>query len=208
MVDPGKHHYSDTSAPKVFGNVTPLDPQLFSRISDFAGELLKGERGGKYSPIEVAQWLEDLSAAASRGSDVDVQIQAGLGRFFAAKFRAGVLYHLHEQTGDRGALEAAIKSYRAARDAWSQLATRAKGVYVADLTVGEQRWLRGHWLDRLPAIDEDIAALEKRLPAGTTSDHPRLRAAIAEALGRTLRTPLPVRHTPPARFTPHQSTPC
>jgi hypothetical protein len=204
MVDPGKDQYSDTPAPKVFGNVTPLDPQLFSRISDFAGELLKGERGGKYSPIEVAQWLEDLSAAAAGGPDVDVQIQAGLGRFFASKFRAGVLYHLHEQTGDRAALEAAVKSYRAARDAWSQLANRAKGAYVADLTVGEQPWLRGHWLDRLPAIDDDIAALEKRLSAATVSEHPRLRAAMAEALGRPRRPTMPVRHTPPGRFTPRQ----
>ena len=66
MVNPGKHHYSDTPAPKVFGNVTPLDPQLFSRISDFAGELLKGERDGKYSPIEVAQWLDWATQQADR----------------------------------------------------------------------------------------------------------------------------------------------
>ena len=29
--------------PRVFGNVSPLDPQLFSAINDFADELLKGE---------------------------------------------------------------------------------------------------------------------------------------------------------------------
>jgi hypothetical protein len=164
--------------------------------------LLKGERGGKYSPVEVAQWLEDLAATAARGADVDVQIQAGLGRFFAAKFRAGVLYHLHERTGDRAALEASVKSYRSARDAWSQLANRAKDVYVADITVGEQRWLRGHWLDRLPAIDSDIAAVEKRLESAKASEHPRIRAAIAEALGRPRRVTLPVRHTPATQFAP------
>ena len=37
-----------------------MDPQLFLRINDFAEELLKGERSGKYSPIEYAQWIEDL----------------------------------------------------------------------------------------------------------------------------------------------------
>ena len=31
----------------------------------FADELLKGERSGKYSPIEVAQWIEDYAAAAA-----------------------------------------------------------------------------------------------------------------------------------------------
>ena len=58
--------YTDTPAPRTFGNVSPLDPQLFSRIDDFAGELLKGERSGKYSPIEVAQWLEDFADSAEK----------------------------------------------------------------------------------------------------------------------------------------------
>jgi hypothetical protein len=205
MVESGKNPYTDTPAPKVFGNVTPLDPQLFSRMSDFADELLKGERGGKYSPVEVAQWLDDLAATAAGGRDLDVQMQAGLGRFFAAKFRAGVLFQLHEGTGDRAALEEALKCYRAARASWAQVAERAKGVYVADITVGEQPWLRGHWLDRLPAIDEDIAALEKRMPAATASDHPRLRAAIAEVLARPKRVTMAVRHTPQAHFEPRQS---
>jgi hypothetical protein len=38
--------YTDTPTPKVFGAVSPLDPQLFARIDDFADELLKGERSG------------------------------------------------------------------------------------------------------------------------------------------------------------------
>ena len=67
MVDaehPGTVHATRPS-PRVFGNVSPLDPQLFSRINDFADELLKGEASGKYSPIEVAQWLEDYSKKAA-----------------------------------------------------------------------------------------------------------------------------------------------
>ena len=49
----------------MFGNVSPFDPELFSRINDFADELLKGQRSAKYSPLEVAQWLEDLAATAA-----------------------------------------------------------------------------------------------------------------------------------------------
>ncbi len=67
IVDPAHYvPYTDTPAPRVFGNVSPLDPQLFSRINDFADELVKGQRSGKYSPIEVAQWIEDYSAARVR----------------------------------------------------------------------------------------------------------------------------------------------
>ena len=119
--------------------------------------------------------------------DIDVAIQSGLGIFFAAKFRAGVLYAIHERTGDRAALDEALKFYRTARAAWAGLAEKAKGVYVPDITVGELPWLRGHWLDRLPAIDADIALLEKRLPSARSTDDPRVKAAIAEATGRPQR---------------------
>ena len=36
------------------------------------------------------------------------------------------------------------------------IADRTTGVYVADITVGETRVLRGHWADRLADIDADI----------------------------------------------------
>jgi len=204
LVEPSKTEYSDTPAPKIFGNTSPLDPQLFSRINDFAGELLQGERSGKYSPIDVAQWLENLAAAAKRAKartiDIDVAIQSGLGNFFAAKFRAGVLYSIHERTGDRGALEEALQFYRAARAAWAGLAEKANGVYVPDITVGELPWLRGHWLDRLPAIDADISLLENRLLYAKLSGDPKVKAAIAEATGRPQRPSAAIGHRPPARF--------
>jgi hypothetical protein len=206
LLEPSKTEYTDTPAPKIFGNASPLDPQLFSRINDFVDELLKGERSGKYSPIEVAQWLEDLCTTAeqrtgkSRRVDIDIAIQSGLGRFFAAKFRAGVLYGIHARTGDRMALEYGIQAYRTARHAWAGLTKTAEGVYVSDITVGELPWLRGHWLDRLPVIDADIALLEKRLPGATSSDNPRVKAAITEALGRPQRPAIAVRHDPPDRF--------
>jgi hypothetical protein len=202
MVDGVRHHYSDTPSPKTFGNVEALDPQLFSRISDFADELLKGERSGKYTPVEVAQWLEDL---ASKSAGPATYLQTGLGRFFAVKFRAGVLYELHARTNDRAALEQSLKLYRAARASWAQFADIAKAQYVENIPVGEQPWLGGHWIDRLPAIDADIAAVEKKLATATASDHPRIRAAIAEVLSRPRRSTLPVRHTPAAKFDPRQS---
>jgi len=203
LAEPSKTEYTDTPTPKTFGNTSPLDPQLFSSINDFADEMLKGERSGKYSPIEVAQWLEDLAGVEQpqkvRRVDIDVAIQSGLGRFFAAKFRAGVLYAIHERTGDRAALEEAIKCYRGARTAWAGLAEDAK-VYVPDITVGELPWLRGHWLDRRPAIDADIAVLDKRLPSATLTNDPKVKAAIAEATGRPQRPSAAMRHRPPDRF--------
>jgi hypothetical protein len=211
LTEPARTEYTDTPSPRTFGNTSPLDPQLFSRINDFADELLSGERSAKYSPIEVAGWLDRLAAAAAPPVSPDVAIQAGLGRFFAAKFRAAALYGIHERTGDRAALEAAIGQYRKARDAWAALAAAAKDVYAPDVTFGELPWLRGHWLDRLPAIDADIRLLESRLASALASAKesadPKTRAAIREVLGGSA-PPLPaMSHTPPRSFRPKQPLP-
>jgi len=222
IVDSGKYApYGDTPSPKIFENVSPLDPQLFSRLHDFAVELLQGQRSGKYSPVEVAQWLEDLADTAAaqlkqaenqQGTDspefrrmaADVRIQIGLGRFFAAKFRSGSLFAIHQQTQDRTALAESLNAYRRAREIWSEFAAGAARVYVSDITYGPLPHQRGHWLDRLPAMDEDIAAMVKSLdslPVGSEQSS-RVRAAIQEVLSRPRRDTLRCHHSPPARLVP------
>jgi len=56
-------------------------------------------------------------------------------------------------------------------------------VYRDDITVGEQRQLRGHWSDRLADIDADIAAVSAKLDSAkpAQADGP-VAHAIAEAL--------------------------
>src|SRR5262249_5193203 len=208
--------YSDTPAPKVFGNVSPLDPQLFSRPNDFADELLSGQRSGKYSPVEVAQWLDDYAAESTKHLSLaqvkdkenseyrrlatDVRIQAGLGHFFAAKFRAAVLYRIFEKTEARTALEAALDQYRKARAAWADFANVAKDVYMADITVGELPQLHGHWVDRVKGIDEDIAAVAARLDSGKQSASNQLTNLIQKVLERPPQKDLSCRHNPPHDF--------
>jgi len=213
--------YGDTPAPKVFGNVSPLDPQLFSRVNDFAEEMLDGKPSGKYSPIEVAQWLDDYAAAAlkhlgaARVKDqenseyrrlaTDVRIQAGLGVFFAAKFRAAVLYRIFDRTEARVALEAASDQYRKARAAWAEFANVAKDVYMSDITVGELPQLHGHWLDRLKGIDADIALVSARLDdSKQLSPSNQLTSLIGQILEPPRRESLTCRHASPANLTPGQ----
>jgi hypothetical protein len=211
--------YGDSPAPKVFANASPFDPQLFSRMSDFADELLTGERTGKYSPIEVAQWIEDYADAAIRHLSlstnkvskkespeyrriaIDVALQAKLGQFFGAKFRSGVLFVIYQRTNDRSALESSLAMYRQARETWASLASLAKDVYLPDITVGEQPQQRGHWLDRLPAIDRDIAAVAPKLESTSgAASQPNVTTAIQEVLGRPRRVQSAAEHNPPARF--------
>jgi hypothetical protein len=222
IADPeNKNPYFDTPLPKIFGNVSPMDPQLFLRINDFAAELLKGERSGKYSPVEYAQWVEDCADEAAkhlaqaesqatgkqqpefRRMAIDVAIQVGLGRFFGAKFRAGVLYAIFEQSGDRMALKLSLKKYQEARNYWAELANRTRDIYKPDVTIGEMDLQRGHWLDRLPAMDEDIALMAKKLEqlrSSTDSQKDNVRAAIQEALGRPDRASVACHHTQPEHF--------
>jgi len=211
--------YTDSPAPRVFGAVSPLDPQLFYRMSDFADDLLKGERSGKYTPIEVAGWIEGYAAAAAasltrgeqktRAKDqpgyrrlaIDIAVASDLGRFFGAKFRAGVLYQIFDRSGHRAALEESLKAYRRAREVWAGIAARTKGVYAADITAGETRVLRGHWAERLPDVDADIAALAAKLDAAKSAPaDERIAHAIAEALGRPQRPAAAGRHSAPTRL--------
>jgi hypothetical protein len=218
--------YTDTPSPRVFGAVSPLDPQLFYGINEFADDLLKGDRSGKYTPIEVAHWIDGyasettaaLGRADRRASDtmraeyrratIDAAIAADLGRFFGAKIRAGVLYRIFERTGDRAALDASLTQYRAARDAWAALAARTKGVYRDDITVGELRQLRGHWADRLADIDADVAAVAAKLDSvkPPQGDGPVARA-IAEALAEPQPRVATGRHTPPSSYQPGRAVP-
>jgi hypothetical protein len=216
-----KNPYNDSPSPRVFGNVSPMDPQLFLRINDFATELIKNERSGKYTPIEAAQWLEDyadvaakyLSLAESnstgkerpqfRRMSIDIAIVIGLGRFFASKFRAGVLFGIFEQSGDYNALIESLNFYKKARAHWAELANRARDVYKPDITIGENPFLRGHWLDRLPAIDEDIAymtGMVEQLKSNVTSLLGNVQSAIIESKGRPVRSSGVCYHNRPQGF--------
>jgi hypothetical protein len=222
-----KHPYNDTPSPKRFGTVSPLDPEFFLGGDEFADELISGESSGKYSPVWVASRLDaaaakavenlraaesavrDVQSAGFRRLAVDVTMQAGLGNFFAAKFRAGVLFALYERSHHGPALEHALKSQRAARAAWAELAATAKNIYRDDITFGPDYFQRGHWLDRLPALDEDTADLEALL-VQTTGDGKNLLKIDPKVIEQALRAvlekprdehPLPAEfHTPPPSF--------
>ncbi len=226
IVDPNRAQpYRDTPEPRKFGTVGAFDPQLFSSVEDCAEALVSGKSFARYSPLDVAQWLEDMSAAASvsqaqalaraprkdepelRRMIADVSIQSGIGKFFAYKFRSAILWSLYERTGDRTALTEAVKAYRTAREAWASMAEMAKTVYASDITYGLNANMRGHWFDRIAGIDGDLGDMEKRLTevSSTTAvvgDPAVVKRAIATVLAPPQRTPVACNHTPEQQFEP------
>jgi hypothetical protein len=156
--------YSDTPSPKRFGAVSPFDPELFATCEEPASR--------KYSPLDVANWLEELATRAGgqlkaaelklpaphtpefRRAQIDLSLQIGIGRFFANKFRAAVFYA-------RGDIASCHEAYRQARDAWEDAAQLAAKAYRSDITYGWEPQLRGSWIGRLAAMNHDIDAIEE-----------------------------------------------
>jgi hypothetical protein len=217
--------YGDTPSPKRFGTVSPLDPALFSTIEQHTQNLLDNKSDARYSPMEVAQWLEDLSTSAERAlnstgpsaksskspefrrMEEDVRIQIGLGLFFAHKLRSGVFYELYLKSNEPGSLDDAIREYQTARNAWASMAKRAATVYRSDITFGPQPIKRGHWTDRLPAIDKDLSALQalKTQASGQQSHHKEAGKVLATLKMKPGRPAIKCTHTPPNWFRPGEA---
>ena len=175
---PSEYPYGyDSGGATRFGDVRTFDPQLFASPAEFVQALHSGRTLAKYGPLEVAHAMDAFAAAseaATRRAEAspdsgrpavlrmlaDARIQAGLGRFFAARFRSACAFELYLLTGLRDAYLDAANEYRRARGAWLGIVHAADGVYLDDLSYGPQPWLRGSWRDRLPAIDRDIEDLE------------------------------------------------
>ena len=107
-----------------------------------------------------------MRSAAFRRLDIDTRAQIGLGRFFAWKLRAGVLYALFARTQNARFRTAAADAYRRARSEYARVAEVTSGVYVKDVTYDPDWYQRGHWSDRIAAIDRDIEAVERGDTAG------------------------------------------
>ncbi|HEX4064565.1 MAG TPA: hypothetical protein VHZ09_00975 [Acidobacteriaceae bacterium] len=217
-----KSPYGDTPEPKCFGTVSPLDPQLFSTVVEHADDLLAERPDPKVSPVLVAVWLEDMAAASAaalrearmtadrpgaaefRRIEEDVLIQIGLGTFFAKKLRSAVLWEIWQKTGDAGAGKLARSQYQEGRAAWATMAERAKGVYRADIGYGDVPMRRGCWMDRLPAIDVDLAAMQAAVEAKGGGSAGQAEKAVHAAMGRPTLPVLDMLHTPAESFTPGQ----
>lgn len=209
----------DTAEPKLWGGISPFDPAIFDTTYDYVAAAERGELTGRYTPPEVAEWLDALADAAltaldsAQGRvldptdpefsrvDVDVRIQAALARFYTARLRAGVRYAWHEHTGNAAELSAAIAEYDLGREAMASVIELAAGVYDDELCFGDRVTERGHWTDRLDQLDEDLAALRGELAAlSTAADEPVGRLKAAEPVA-VIGAPVPIQHQKPTGFT-------
>jgi len=212
--------YGDSPAPHNVSAISPLDPQLFTTIAEHADNLINNKPDPRYSTSEVILSLESLVATSStalakartsagakartpefRRAEEDILILNGLGSFYADLFRTGLFCSIHEKTGDPAAAQQSLAAYRKARQTWADFSARAKSVYANNVSYGRPEFRRGHWADRLGAIDADLAALEKFYASATVKT-----TSAADVLHRAqtsaTRQPIVARHAPPDSFHP------
>jgi hypothetical protein len=201
---------------------------MFATVDECADALLRGEPLARVTPVEVAHQLAEWagsSASALRRADtlardthdprhrrvaIDCAIAAGVGQFFALKLRASVLHGIFDRSGDARAREAALARYRSARAAWAELALGAAQAYVPDVTFGFDSHLRGHWQDRLAAIDRDIVEIETRPAAhsaAAAADSARVEHALEAVLSWAPAPAAAIEHKAPGDFLPGEAIP-
>ncbi|MEO7309276.1 MAG: hypothetical protein ABIX01_02680 [Chitinophagaceae bacterium] len=210
---------NDAAIPKTFGNTSAVDPQLFQSPNQCAESLLNGEITGKYTPVEVAQWLDNMAKSASKNIqeakailglstrqskfkrvEEDVLILIGMAHFFAAKFRCGVLWRIYTISGDKVAGEKGIEFYESGRNIWADMAKRALGIYRTDISYGPG----GHWNDRIPSFDEDIADLKSQIKCdiipANTFDITLINRAVEKVISTPQKPIVKVVHQPATHF--------
>jgi hypothetical protein len=191
----------DMEGPVRFGNAPTFDSALFATAREYAEHLLAGETCHLYTPLDVADWLDDMAdgcemalTRARRAADfgrpevqritADVQILGGIARHFAERFRAACWAELFVATKVSALMEPVLDHARRAVLAWEGIAAVSRDLYPDDITYGPQSWLRGSWHSRLPEMQAELLDLESlRGYGGTESVQPDARAAAAiEAL--------------------------
>ena len=195
---------SDMDGPVRFGNAPTFDPQLFATPREYAEALHGGRTERRYTPLDVADWLQDLAdgcdkalLALKRSASfpsaevqriaIDVGILSGIGRFFAEKFRASVWVELFILSKVSLLVDRAEAHLERAHLAWAGVADIARDVYHDDLTFGPQTWLRGSWQKRLQEIEierVDLQAMRCDPPHETVRPDTAMQRVIHALDGR------------------------
>ncbi len=205
----GRRAYQfDMDGPTRFGNAPTFDSALFASAREYAELLLAGKPSHRYTPLDVADWLDELARqtetalVAARGRRdygrmavqrmlIDAEILAGMARYFAEKFRAACWAELFVATKATELIEPMLDHARRSVLGWERSAAASRDVYDDDITYGPQSWLRGSWHARLPEMQAELLDLESLRNFGGTESVPtdtRTAAAIA-----ALRARIPVR---------------
>jgi hypothetical protein len=184
--------------PTRFGNAPTFDPVLFANAREYAEALLGGNVLEKYSPLDVADWLDEMAAGCNASADIassavrwdsaetqrivaDVRILGAIGAYFAERFRAACWAEMFIATKATSMIGPLVKHATKAVEHWRQASNVSKGLYHDDITYGPQSWLRGSWHSRLPEMEAELLDLVALRGYGGTESVPANDEAVAAA---------------------------
>lgn len=120
--------------------------------------------------VRLAQRTEDAVARADRkipannaewrSSKPDFEVLALLARYHALKQTATYQVTYFDATGDRAALDSAMRDVKAAVEIWERLVRLTDGLYSAAMAFGPDDI--GHWKDKLPYVRHDLELVRER----------------------------------------------
>ncbi|GAA3392795.1 hypothetical protein [Cryptosporangium minutisporangium] len=185
----------DSRAPN-WVEVGSFDPALFYAVGEYADDALAGALSGRYTPLEVAGWIErfvaDGEAATERARThadtddpqvqrtlIDAAALAGLGRFFAAKLRAAVDYAFFLRSGEPARIDEAVRLLEAAHAAYGSVRDVTAGVYRPGLAFGPAETEWADWGANLDAMADDLRALRLERDRAGAAPPPALASAPA-----------------------------
>ncbi len=187
----------------------PSDSGLFYGISEYAGDVLKGNVSCRYTPLQVRYWLsifiEDIRSAVEKAETCetlkdnkefkatrnDFLMLADLAEYHANKITAALELSFYHNTNIAGHLEKSCRFAVASKKCWESLCERGNA-YHFNLEFGVAGVGRSrHWKDRLEELEKDVDRLEsllkeKRMTVQTDEKEMPLKQSGCEVLAGSL----------------------
>jgi len=177
-------HY-DFQTDITYGSSEPSDHGLFYGVDEYVEDLVAENLKGKYSPLQVADWLDEMAQktsaalAAAEGSvtdrkeaeylalTVDLSMLCDLARYHAEKLRAATALALWRTKKVNSYLSDAAVLLDSAISFWNALSDRGRENYYHDLNFSSagSKTRRGTWGDLTVELTADRATLSEMLEA-------------------------------------------
>jgi len=178
----GEHNHDKFFGSVTYGSSEPSDPGIFYGIDDYVEDLNKGRLNGKYTPLQVGGWLKSLAGEVRKYLDVldrmdglesnreyrqlrlDFLMLAYLAEFHVQKIEAAAALSCYRVSGKASCLAHSLDAMKKAGDCWRELCRKGENFHHnLEFGMGPGTGRHGHWKDKLPEVESDIARLESML---------------------------------------------
>ncbi len=162
-----------------YGSTEPSDHGLFYGIDEYAHDVHTAKTArGKYTPMQYAAWLQELSAQTSllihclkeegtkeaeiKAACLDMEMVSHLGLYHAQKIRSAYALACWNETGAAHFLMECHHFLTKAMESWKELSELGRREYYHDLDFSSagSTTRRGTWGDLTPELEKDLLSVQ------------------------------------------------